>query len=138
MPPRRSRNGNRARTTAFGRAYPNIQRALLLSCEASPFLLLATIATGAGIWKRPTWQRAILWRIALWSFLSRWILVGCAITCSWNEWGRDDGREQDEEDRDRARRLVQEQLERNEEQHRRRQYQEQERNQNQAQGDAGD
>jgi hypothetical protein len=84
------------------------------------------------------WQRAMLWRIALWSFLSRWILVGCAITCSWNEWGRDDRQEQDEEDRDRARRQLQEQLERNEEQHRQRQYQEQEQNQNQAQGDAGD
>src|ERR1700761_9270001 len=97
MPPRRSnRNGNNARTTAFGRAYPNLQRALLLSCEAGPFFLIATIATGAGIWKRPMWQRAMLWRAALWTFLSRWILVACAITWSWNEWGREDRQELEE------------------------------------------
>ncbi|EXJ64627.1 hypothetical protein A1O7_00964 [Cladophialophora yegresii CBS 114405] len=85
MPPRRSRNGNHTRTTAFGRA---------------------------GIWKRPLWQRAILWRLALWSFLSRWILVGCAITSSWNDWGRED--RQDPDDIDGVRRQLQEQLERNE------------------------
>ncbi|OCT44090.1 hypothetical protein CLCR_00723 [Cladophialophora carrionii] len=117
MPPRRSRNGNHARTTAFGRKYPNLQRALLLSCEASPFLLLATIAAGAGIWKRPMWQRAILWRLALWSFLSRWLLVGFAITTSWNDWGREDRQERDEErdeeHRNQVRRELQEQLERN-------------------------
>ncbi|ETI28579.1 hypothetical protein G647_01029 [Cladophialophora carrionii CBS 160.54] len=113
MPPRRSRNGNHARTTAFGRKYPNLQRALLLSCEASPFLLLATIAAGAGIWKRPMWQRAILWRLALWSFLSRWLLVGFAITTSWNDWGREDREERDEGHRNQVRQELQEQLERN-------------------------
>ncbi|OAL40177.1 hypothetical protein AYO20_00597 [Fonsecaea nubica] len=96
MPPPRRRNGGNdsARTTAFGRAYPNLQRALLLSCEVGPFLLIATILTSAGIWKRPMWQRALLWRAALWSFLSRWILVGCAITWTWNEWGQEERREQ--------------------------------------------
>jgi hypothetical protein len=31
----------------------------------------------------------MLWQAALWSFLSRWVLVGCAVTWTWNEWGRD-------------------------------------------------
>ncbi|OAP57594.1 hypothetical protein AYL99_08332 [Fonsecaea erecta] len=96
MPPQRRRAGDNdsARTTAFGRAYPNLQRALLLSIEVGPFLLIATILTSAGIWKRPKWQRAMLWRAAVWSFLSRWILVGCAITWTWNDWGPEEQRQQ--------------------------------------------
>jgi hypothetical protein len=90
MPPRSRRHQHPSQTTAFGRSHPNLQRLLLWCCEASPYLMLATIATGAGILKRPLWQRALLWRAALWSFLARWILVGCAITWSWNDWGRED------------------------------------------------
>jgi hypothetical protein len=89
MPPRRRARAEKE-TTAFGRAYPTLQRILLLSCEATPFLTIATILTGTGIWKRPKWQRNILWQAALWSFLSRWVLVGCAVTWTWNEWGRDE------------------------------------------------
>jgi len=139
MPPRRSnRNGDRTRATAFGRAYPNLQRALLLSCEAGPFLLIATIATGAGIWKRPMWQRAVLWRAAFWSFLSRWILVGCAITWSWNEWGRGDLAEEErqaerEASRERVQRQMRERRERDDELQRQREYQEHAQEQGQGQ-----
>lgn len=91
MPPARrsTRTATDPRANAFGRAHPNLQRALLFSCDASPALLIATILAGAGLWKRPFWQRSMLWRVAMWSFMSRWILLVCAVTWTWNEWGRE-------------------------------------------------
>ena len=97
MPPLTTARNSKTSATAFGRAHPTLQRALLLSCEAGPFLLVAAIVTSAGLWKRPMWQRAMLWRVALWSFLSRWVLVGCAVTWSWNEWGREEVTEEREQ-----------------------------------------
>lgn len=96
MPPQRSQDADDNKTTAFGRAHPNLQKTLIASCQACPFLLIATILMGAGVLKRPKWERIFLWRAALWSFLSRWILVSCAITWSWNDWGRDNERGQEQ------------------------------------------
>ena len=93
MPPRYREAGYRAppnhRATAFGRAHPHLQRLLILSYQSSPLLLLAAIASAAGVWPSLRWQRKWIYRAAVWSFFSRWVFLGCAVTWSWNEWGRD-------------------------------------------------
>jgi len=92
-PPRRSSPTNNDKDTSFGRAHPNVQKALIMACQASSPLLVATVLWGAGVMRRPMWERALMWRAAWLSFVSRWILVGCAITWAWNEWGDDDAAE---------------------------------------------
>lgn len=88
MPPQRDPAARRSsRANAFGRAHPTLQRALLYCCQLEPYFIIATILVGARIWKRPAWQHAALWWTAVWGFMSRWILVGCAMTWTWNDWG---------------------------------------------------
>jgi len=94
MPPRRQSppaGPTDERDTAFGRAHPNFQRALIVACQASPPLLIATILWTAGVMKRPMWERMAVWRAAWWSFVSRWVLVSCAITWTLAGWEDGDG-----------------------------------------------
>lgn len=93
MPPHDDRN------TAFGRAHPNLQKTLIVACQASPPLLIATILWTAGVMKRPMWERVLVWRAALWSFVSRWVLVSCAIT--WTLAGWEEGYAEEQRERER-------------------------------------
>jgi len=78
-------------------------------------LLLATTLFAAGLMKRPLWERVFMWRAAMFSFLSRWVLVSCAITWTLRGWGEREAEEDggDDEgagngdDRDRRQREVQ-------------------------------
>lgn len=76
--------------TAFGRAHPELQKSLITACQLSSPLLIATILWTAGFLKRPKWERILLWRAALFGFLSRWVLVSCAITWTLNGWGEEE------------------------------------------------
>lgn len=92
MPPRRNQRTPTPQTdegyvTAFERAHPHIQNMLFSACRVSTPLLFATTLFAAGVMKRPLWERDFMWRAALASFLSRWVLVSCAITWMLNGWG---------------------------------------------------
>jgi hypothetical protein len=97
MPPQRRAERKVEYVTAFERAHPKLQRFLLTACQASSPLLLATTLFAAGFMKRPLWERIFMWRAALFSFLSRWVLVTCAITWTLRGWGGDE-QEQQEQD----------------------------------------
>jgi len=100
MPPQ-GQNGQREKTTAFGRAHPNLQKMLLLASQATSPLILLAVLWQTGAVKRPQKEkfalwRAALWRAALWSYLSRFVLIGCSVTWTLNGWGdedEDDGNE---------------------------------------------
>lgn len=108
MPPPRRTNRKDEYVTAFERAHPNLQRFLLTACQASSPLLLATTLFAAGFMKRPMWERVFMWRAALFSFLSRWVLVSCAITWTLRGWGEGD---EDGDDRERHQREEQQERE---------------------------
>ncbi|KAJ9625420.1 uncharacterized protein PV06_02960 [Exophiala oligosperma] len=95
MPPRRRRSGQAQAAaatggneyaTAFGRAHPIVMRGLVTVCQCSGPLLIGTILWTAGFLQRPMWERVTMWRAYLWTFISRWVLVGCAITWTLNGW----------------------------------------------------
>ncbi|KAI1628974.1 hypothetical protein EDD37DRAFT_30834 [Exophiala viscosa] len=101
MPPRSTSTPNHDTDTAFGRAHPNLQKTLIAACQASGPLLIGTILWSAGFMKRPMWERALLWRAYLWTYISRWVLVSCAITWTLAGWGnQNEGQEQAQEAED--------------------------------------
>lgn len=97
MPPQRGAERKDEYVTAFERAHPKLQKFLLTACQASSPLLLATTLFAAGFMKRPLWERIFMWRAALFSFLSRWVLVTCAITWTLNGWGGDEEQQREQD-----------------------------------------
>ncbi|KAK5197472.1 hypothetical protein LTR99_007842 [Exophiala xenobiotica] len=76
--------------TAFGRAHPKVMKGLIVACQFSGPLLIGTLLWTAGFLKRPMWERVMMWRAYLWTYISRWVLVSCAITWTLNGWGPQD------------------------------------------------
>ncbi|KIW15496.1 hypothetical protein PV08_05542 [Exophiala spinifera] len=92
-PPRRPSAPAQANeySTAFGRAHPTLAKGLVMVCQSSGPLLIGTLLWTAGVLRRPMWERVTLWRAYLWTFISRWVLVSCAITWSLAGWEGQNG-----------------------------------------------
>ncbi|RVX71809.1 hypothetical protein B0A52_04208 [Exophiala mesophila] len=91
MPPLPARNpspgpGADVYQTAFSRAHPTWQKLLVTSMKLSTPLLITATLFAAGLMKRPLWERVFMWRAALVSFLSRWVLVTWTIAWTLNGW----------------------------------------------------
>jgi len=56
-----------------------LHTSLALGARIYPVLILLTMASNFSIFRRPLWQRVLLWKCSYWSFVSRYALVAMSI-----------------------------------------------------------
>jgi len=76
MPP--TRNNVRA-ILPFEKAHPYLRRVLSYFAKSMTPLTVLILLSNTGFVRRPVWVRVVLWRLAYFSYVSRFALVGLNI-----------------------------------------------------------